>query len=160
MLASGRRVTARGGSDMHSPSDVNYIGTPTTWVFASKKTSQAVVDALTNGRTSVSANPYAPRVEFYADLDQDNKMDMMMGDNAKATGKKVKFKVQLSGKVIADSTYTINVRKDGRNFGTYKMNGSNPVVEFDDAPVAIQRSYYYLTVQGPSTDYPEVPKSS
>jgi len=160
MLASGRRVTARGGSDTHRPSDINYIGTPTTWVFAAERTSQAVVDALTNGRTSVSANPYAPRVEFYADLDQDNKMDMMMGDNAKATGKTVTFRVQLSGNVIADSVYTVSVRKDGRDFGTYKMNGSNPVVEFEDAPVAIMRSYYYLTVHGPSTDYPQVPRSA
>jgi hypothetical protein len=160
MLASGRRVTARGGSDTHSPSDLNYIGTPTTWVFATKRNSQAVVDALTNGRTSISANPYAPRVEFFADLDQDNKMDMMMGDNAKATGKKIKFKVQLSGKVVADSTYTISVRKDGSNFGTYKMNGSNPVIEFEDTPAAIKRTYYYLTVHGPATDYPEVPRSS
>ena len=160
MLASGRRMTARGGSDTHRPSDVNYIGTPTTWVFATERTSQAVIDALTNGRTSISANPYSPRVEFYADLNQDKKMDMMMGDNAKATGKKVTFKVQLSGHVVADSVYTIKVRKDGRDFGTYEMKGSNPVVEFEDTPKAIQRSYYYLTVQGPSTDYPEVPRSA
>jgi hypothetical protein len=76
----------------------NYIGTPTTWVFATKRTPQAVIDALNNGRVSVSSNPFAPRVEFFADINQDGKMDMMMGDNAKSTGKPIKFRVQLSRK--------------------------------------------------------------
>jgi len=101
MLSSGRKLTGRGGSDAHhgvpdSPDKAtknsiqvkaNYVGTRTTWVYATARTSQAVVDALANGRVCVTTNPYAPRVEFYADLDQDGKMDMMMGDNVKATGK-------------------------------------------------------------------------
>lgn len=159
MLASGRKVAARGGSDTHSPSDVNYIGTPTTWVFAANRSSQAVVDALTNGRASISANPFAPRVAFYADLDQDGKMDMMMGDNVKSTGKPVKFRVELSGKVITDSVYTVKVTKNGRNLGSFKITGSSHMVEFTDTPKAIERSYYYLTVEGPPTDYPQVPGS-
>jgi hypothetical protein len=159
MLASGRRITARGGSDTHSPSDANYIGTPTTWVFAVNRSSQAVIDALSNGRVSISANPFAPRVEFYADINEDGKMDMMMGDNAKSTGKPIKFRVELKGNVKADSTYTVNVIKDGRKFGSYKMAGSNPVVEFTDTPKLVERMYYRLIVEGPSTDYPQVPRS-
>ncbi|QKJ29374.1 PHP domain-containing protein [Mucilaginibacter mali] len=160
MLASGRRVTARGGSDVHRPSDVNYIGTPTTWVFAAKRNAQGVVDGLVNGRVSVSANPFAPRVEFYADINEDGKMDMMMGDNAKSTGKPIKFRVELKGNVKKDSTYTINVIKDGRKFGSYKMAGSNPVVEFTDTPRLVERMYYRLIVEGPATDYPQVPRSA
>ncbi len=112
MLLSGRKLTGRGGSDSHhgtpdTPEQVtkntferkaNYVGTPTTWVFAKGRNPQAIVDALSNGRVSVSANPYAPRVELYADLDQDGKMDMMMGDNARAAGTPVRFRVQLTGK--------------------------------------------------------------
>lgn len=160
MLASGRRITARGGSDVHRPSDLNYIGTPTTWVFAAKHDAQSVVDALVNGRVSISANPYAPRVEFYADINEDGKMDMMMGDNAKSTGKPIKFRVELKGNVKTDSTYTVNVIKDGRKFGSYKMQGSNPIVEFTDTPKLTERMYYRLIVEGPATDYPEVPKSA
>ncbi len=110
MLSSGRKLTGRGGSDAHhgmpnssykatpnsSQRNANYVGTPTTWVFAKQRTSQAVIDALTNGRVSISANPYAPHIEFYADINGDEKMDMMKGDNAKATGKQVKFRVRLS----------------------------------------------------------------
>jgi hypothetical protein len=159
MLASGRKITGRGGSDAHFPTELNYIGTPTTWVFAKDRSAQAVVDALTNGRVSVSANPYAARVEFFADIDADGKMDLMMGDNIKSTGKPVKFRVQLDGKLTPDSTYTVNVIKDGRDFGKYKLTGKNPVIEFTDTPLLRERMYYRLTIEGPATNYPQVPGS-
>ncbi|SDZ89975.1 PHP domain-containing protein [Pedobacter hartonius] len=174
MLSSGRKLTGRGGSDSHhgapdSPdkatknsyqNKVNYVGTPTTWVFATSRTTQAVVDALTNGRVAVSANPYAPRVEFYADLNQDGKMDMMMGDNAKATGKPVKFRIQLTGNTAAGAAYTVNVVKNGNPFQTLQAGGKTPVVEFSDTPEAIGRSYYRIVVEGPATAYPQVPGSA
>jgi hypothetical protein len=173
MLSSGRKLTGRGGSDAHhgtpeSPdkatknsfeAKANYVGTPTTWVFATNRSSQAVVDALTNGRVSVSANPYAPRVTLYADLDQDGNMDMMMGDNTKATGKPVTFKVQLTGNTVKDSTYTIRVIKNGGNFSTLTVTGKTPVITFTDTPAASGRTYYRVTVEGPATNYPQVPES-
>jgi hypothetical protein len=173
MLSSGRKLTGRGGSDSHhgtpdTPDQAtknsvqrtaNYVGTPTTWVFATTQSSQAVVDALTNGRVSVSANPYAPRVEFYADLDQDGKMDMMMGDNAKSTGKPVKFRVQLTGNTVPGASYTVHVVKDGNPFGTFQANGKVPGVEFTDAPATLGRTYYRVEVTGPPTAFPQVPRS-
>lgn len=174
MLSSGRKLTGRGGSDAHhgepdSPDKAsahtferkaNYVGTPTTWVYATARTRQAVVDALTNGRVCVSSNPFAPRVEFYADVNQDGKPDMMMGDNIKATGKPVKFKVQLTGKTQADSTYTVNVVKNGNPYNSYKVSGKNPVIEFTDTPALINRTYYRVTVEGPGTPFPQVPQST
>ena len=50
---------------------IAMVGTPTTWVFARERTPEAVVEALDQGRVSVSANPNAERVEFYADSDAD-----------------------------------------------------------------------------------------
>jgi hypothetical protein len=84
---------------------------------------------------------------------------MMMGDNAKATGKPVKFRVQLSGKLIADSSYTINVVKNGSSFGTYKANVKTTFIEFTDSPAATGRTYYRIMVEGPQTAYPQVPES-
>ena len=173
MLSSGRKLTGRGGSDSHhgvpdSPdkatknsyqAKANYVGTPTTWVFAKARTLQAVVDALTNGRVCVTANPYAPRVEFYADLDGDGKMDMMMGDNVKATGKPVRFRIQLTGKTADTGAYTIRVIKNGNPFGAYQAAGRTPMAEFTDTPAAIGRTYYRVEVEGPSTPYPQVPGS-
>jgi hypothetical protein len=173
MLSSGRKLTGRGGSGSHHGTpdtpdlatkntyqrQANYVGTPTTWVFAKARTSQAVIDALTNGRVAVSANPYAPRVEFYADVDGDGKMDMMMGDNAKATGKPVKFRVQLTGKTVDGASYTVHVVKDGDPFQTMQATGKVPAVEFTDTPKELGRTYYRVTVEGPPTDYPQVPGS-
>lgn len=174
MLSSGRKLTGRGGSDAHhgvpdTPEEAtknsyqavaNYVGTPTTWVFAIERTSEAVVDALTNGRASISANPYAPRIEFYADIDKDGKMDMMMGDNVKSTGKAVTFRVQLNGNTDSDATYEITVVKNGGQFGTFSMKGDKSVLEFTDIPAPRERSYYRVLVKGPSTPYPEVPESA
>lgn len=173
MLSSGRKLTGRGGSDTHhgfaeNPDQItkesararfSYIGTPTTWVFAKSNTSQSVVDALTNGRASISANPFAPRVAFYADLNNDNTMDMMMGDNMKAPTKTVNFVVQLSGEIENSATYTITVIKNGSAFRTYEVNGSEPEVAFKDIPDATERTYYRISVEGPITPYPQVPGS-
>ena len=173
MLSSGRKITGRGGSDSHhgtpdSPDlatkntyqrAANYVGTPTTWVFAKTRNSQAVVDALTNGRVSVSANPYAPRVEFYADLDHDGRMDMMMGDNAKSTGQPVKFRVQLTGRIVPDALYTVSVVKNGDPFTTVEAKGKIPTADFIDTPAATGRTYYRVVVTGPATDFPQVPGS-
>ena len=173
MLSSGRKLTGRGGSDAHhglpdtpdkatensKQAKANYVGTPTTWVFATARTSQAVVEALTNGRVSVSANPFGPRVEFYADLDQDGNMDMMMGDNAKPTGKPVKFRVQLTGKTVPGASYAVSVVKNGSKFETFQATGKTPTVEFTDIPATQGRTYYRVVVEGPPTDYPQVPES-
>lgn len=173
MLSSGRMLTGRGGSDAHhgladtpeketrgsAEANYNYIGTPTTWIFTRSHTLQGIIDALTNGRVSVSANPYAPRVEFYADVDGDGKMEMMMGDNTNSPDMPVMFRVQLEGNTFQDSTYTVNVVKNGRRFNTYNISGKTPIVEFTDTPVSLGRTYYRVTVEGPVTPYPQVPGS-
>lgn len=174
MLSSGRKLTGRGGSDAHhgvpdtpeqatknsAQAKANYVGTPTTWVFAATRTSQAVVDALTNGRVSISTNPYAPRVEFYADLNKDGTMDLMMGDNTKATGKPITFRVQLTGNAVSGEGYTIQVVKNGSPFNTLHTSGPTPTAEFTDTPASSGRTYYRVVVEGPTTAYPLVPESA
>lgn len=173
MLSSGRMISGRGGSDAHhgypdTPEQAtkntpernfNYIGTPTTWVFAKKKTGEAIVNALTDGRVSISVNPNSPRIEFYADLNDDGEMDLMMGDNAKAPARPVKFVVKLVGTTLADSTYTIKVIKNGRNIETLEASGKDIRVEFLDKPEETGRTYYRVTVEGTATPFPEVPNS-
>jgi len=173
MLRSGRKLTGRGGSDSHhgtppSPDKAgknsmertaNYVGTPTTWVFARSRTREGVVEALTNGRVSISANPRDPRVELYADRDGDGKMDMMMGDNAHASGKPVRFEVRLVGGDVADAVYMVRVIRNGEKFGEYEARGANPSITFEDTPDAKARSYYRVEVEGPQSAYPEVPNA-
>ena len=173
MLSSGRMMTGRGGSDAHhgvpvgaeKPSsntyqaEYNYVGTPTTWVFAKERSLKAVVDALTNGKVSVSSNPFAPRVEFYADANGDGKFEMMMGDNIKSSGKPVKFLVQLNGNLSPDADYTVTVIKNGKNLNTFHAKGNIPVIQFEDTTNAEGRTYYRVTVEGWNTPYPQVSKS-
>lgn len=173
MLRSGRKLTGRGGSDSHHgipdtaaqavansiQATANYVGTPTTWVFAKTRSAQSVIDALGNGRVSVSANPDDPRVELMADRDGDGRMDMMMGDNAVPTGKPVTFQVKLVGGGIKGAAYKIKVVKDGEDFGAYTSNPATGSATFTDTPPVHGRTYYRVTVEGPQTPYPQVPNS-
>jgi hypothetical protein len=173
MLRSGRKLTGRGGSDSHHgvpdtaaqytansiQATADYVGTPTTWVFAKSRTAQGVVDALTNGRVSVSANPDDPRVELLADRDGDGKMDMMMGDNAKAPAGPVHFQVRMVGGGIKGAIYHVKVVKNGDPFGEYNTDPATGTATFSDTPAPTARTYYRVEVQGPQTPYPQVPNS-
>ncbi|MBF6606233.1 MAG: PHP domain-containing protein [Chloroflexi bacterium] len=55
LLGSGRRVTAVGGSDMHSTDRRGQpVGTPITWVLATATGRDAVLDGLREGRVIVT----------------------------------------------------------------------------------------------------------
>lgn len=174
MLKSGRKLPARGGSDAHhgwpdTPADrsansgerlANYIGTPTTWVFARTRDRQGVIEALTVGHSSISANPDDPRVEFAVDQDADGSPDATMGDNLRATGKDMIFHVKLAQCDIPWARYQVKVVKNGETFGTYSIDAEQPEVTFKDAPSEAGRSYYRVEVQGPQSAYPAVPMSA
>jgi hypothetical protein len=173
MLSSGRMMTGRGGSDAHHGTPTasekpgentyqaayNYIGTPTTWVFAKEHSLNGVVDALDHGIVAVSANPFSPRVEFYADANGTSKYDIMMGDNTISTGKPVQFQVQLMGNTFPEEEYNVTVIKNGKKLNTYQIKGKLPIVNFEDTPALVGRTYYRVEVEGRIADYPQVPKS-
>ncbi|CAN5294531.1 hypothetical protein BH09PSE2_BH09PSE2_24500 [soil metagenome] len=153
MLKSGRKLTGRGGSDSHhgypdtpeQKTDLSYqarennVGTPTTWVFAREKTGDAVVAALTNGRVSISANPYAPRVELTADVDGDGRPDLMMGDDVQASGCPVAFRVALSGP-MQSGPYTVRVIRNGAPFASLAIQAPASSATFTATPPAVGRS--------------------
>lgn len=174
MLKSGRDLTGRGGSDSHhgypglgdtlSNNSIqaggNNVGTPTTWVFATARTPEAVIEALTNGRVSVSSNPNAPRVEFVADLDKDGEADMMMGDNVVPSGDAVAFRVRLVGGPIAVLPYSVRVIKDGAEFTALRIPPGSTEATFVDTPEFGKRSYYRVEVTGQQAFFPDVPASA
>ncbi|RYD86226.1 MAG: hypothetical protein EOP61_38060 [Sphingomonadales bacterium] len=79
-----------------------------------------------------------------------------MGDNAAATGKPVAFRVQLSNPTPG-AIYTVSVVKDGSAFGTFQTTETSATAEFTDTPSSDGRTYYRVTVEGPSVPYPEAP---
>jgi len=174
MLKSGRCLPARGGSDAHhgwpdipaarSASSVerlaNYIGTPTTWVFAHGRDRQSVIDALTEGHSSISASPYAPRVELTAAVDGEGRHEAMMGDKVTASGKPVTFHVRLGGGGIVWAQYQVQVVKNGEPLTQIAINADRPEGSFVDSPALGTRSYYRVEVQGPQSAYPQVPMAA
>ena len=173
MLKSGRMLGGRGGSDAHhgvpdapeltTPHSIeataNYVGTPTTWVYARERTKQAVLEAMAAGRASVSANPFNPRVELVADPDGDGVMDMMMGDNVKPTGAPVTFEVRLVGGGIDKASYRVRVVRNRDEFVTLITDPETRSVRFVDTPGTGERNYYRVEIEGPQTPYPAVPNS-
>lgn len=172
-LLSGRMLGARGGSDSHHgiPEDParivpqtleasgNYVGTPTTWIFATARSKEAILMALEQGRASISSNPYNPRVELYADADADGQFEMMMGDNALATGAPVSFEVRLVGGGIPGAAYQVRVVRNREELGTFTTDGASRSVRFVDTPSRDERSYYRVEIEGPQAPFPEVPNS-
>ena len=171
LLKSGRRITGRGGSDAHygrpAPGEAssgntferrfNYVGTPTTWVYALDETAEGVLAALESGRVAISANPNSPRVELYADLDGDGAADAMMGDMLQATGRTVAFDVRVTGDAAEGRSYRVSVVRDGRELTTLRTDPETGLARFEDVPPLDARSYYRVEVRGWKGAYREVP---
>lgn len=171
MLLSGRMLGARGGSDSHhgvpdapeltTPHSVeataNYVGTPTTWIYARERSKDAVLEALVAGRASVSANPFNPRVELVAGRQADSAMSLMMGDNAKADGQAVAFEIRLIGGGIKGAQYKVRIIKNREEFGSLVTDADTGIARFADTPDRDGRTYYRVEIEGPQTPYPDVP---
>lgn len=174
MLGQGLRITGLGGSDSHhgypgNPSSIsqnsfqrlgNYVGTPTTWVFARERSGDAVMAALGNGRVSVSVNPNAPRITLLADVTGDGEPDLMMGDNVRATGEAVTFIVRLDNLPRLTGPYTANLIRNGSNFGQFTFAPGQQELRFSDVPPVSGRSYYRILLTGLPSLFPEAPASS
>jgi hypothetical protein len=85
MLTRGWHVAATGGGDSHwlSVAAAQGVGNPTTWVFARERSARGVLDALKQGRTSISLqSPLAGATQLLleADVDRDGVFESMIGD--------------------------------------------------------------------------------
>lgn len=84
-LDRGHRVGATGGSDSHwiSTAAVQGPGNPTTWAFAKHPTRAGILQALREGRTSVSLVPPTLgglQLHLEADRDGDGLYEAVVGD--------------------------------------------------------------------------------
>lgn len=90
LLRQGRRVVAVGGSDAHRmgtpempPS--NPLGIPTTLVYASALTQEAILDAIRKGHVALTREPSGPLLEFAASYGNPGSVNKsMMGDTLAA----------------------------------------------------------------------------
>jgi hypothetical protein len=158
ILVSGRRMTARGGSDSHHQKDIEStffnVGNPTTWVYAREKTGAAVLQGLKAGHVSMSYAPSAERLDFTADADQDGKFETIIGDNILGgDGKMIRFKIDIIG-ARAGTTYRGAVIKNGEPFTSWESQEST--FTFEDTPASGGHSYYRVELRGPVPDAPSV----
>jgi hypothetical protein len=84
-LLSGKRIPGVGGSDTHHLKGfvANFLrhAEPTTWVYAKKRSAEAILAGIRAGHVSVSDEPQGPRIDFMADTNGDGVFETMMGDN-------------------------------------------------------------------------------
>ncbi len=70
LRAAGRRVTAIGGSDTHSPAPADQpIGTPVTWVRARVAGRERVLEAIRSGRVVITRDAGIPPPEVTLERD-------------------------------------------------------------------------------------------
>jgi predicted metal-dependent phosphoesterase TrpH len=63
-LASGRRLVAVGGSDVHRPHPYVQHAMPTTFVYSRSKTVRGILEAISQGHVFMSFTPYAPMLDL------------------------------------------------------------------------------------------------
>jgi len=158
ILMSGRRMTARGGSDSHHQKDLESmffnIGNPTTWVYAREKTAAAVLEGLEAGHVSIAYAPGAERLDFTADTDLDGRFETMIGDNVLGRdGKMIRFKIDIAHP-RAGTTYRVAVLKNGAPFDNWESQDTT--LTFEDTPAAASRSHYRVELRGPTPEAPPV----
>ncbi len=80
-LSHGQKIAITGGSDVHVEGQNNrWYGEGCTWIKADKLESSSLVESLKKGHHGVAASPFASKVEFWIDNDQ---QEVMMGDTLK-----------------------------------------------------------------------------
>ena len=153
LLSQGLRVTGVGGSDNHQTrgiqSHFNLHGAPTTWVHATARTADAIMEGIHAGHVSLSYQPYADRLEFLADADGDGAFEVMMGDEIPG-GRETTFCVAVMGAYRRETgmgrgqLYSCAIYKNGKVFARVRLRESaGEAVTFVDTP---QEGDYYRAV--------------
>jgi hypothetical protein len=138
-LNAGRHIAAVGGGDSH------YLvlpGQPTTVVFASQPTRDAILEGMRLGRTMVMRAPDAPAVELSADLDNQGTFAYMIGDSV-PVGHTVTFKVH----VRDDLGGKVQLVENGQVVKEWPVTSNDFVATFTDVPAAT--SWYRVNVLEP-----------
>jgi hypothetical protein len=155
IIATGRRLPGRGGSDSHHQTDpeadILNVGNPTTHIFARQRSASALLEGMKAGHMSISYAPAAERLDFSADADGDGVFETMAGDSIAGGGKPIVFAMQIAG-FRAGGNYTVNVFKNGEPLLARRADVSS--LTFEDTPAAGERSWYRVELHGAVPDAP------
>jgi len=98
-LVRGLKAAAIGGSHTASP-DVP-MAEPVTYVFATEKSVNGILDGMRRGRTFISSGLNGPKMLFYADALKDGSVDVSIG-GVLPVGIPVKFEVVVDDARVGD----------------------------------------------------------
>ena len=160
LLLQGLRVTGVGGSDNHqiegAQRNFNPHGAPTTWVYATERSAEAIIGGIRAGRVSLSSQPSGDRLELLADADGDGAYESMIG-NRIPSGRQTRFAVAAIPPQFTASTpvatpgagrrYTCEIWKNGELFARVPLRpGAGNAAVFTDIPGA--GDYYRAVLKG------------
>lgn len=156
LIAGGRRITGRGGSDCHHQTGIESlglnVGNPTTWVYAEAPTAAGVLAALKAGHVAIGYAPSSERIRLTADADRDGGHETLMGDNLPAQGQAVNFRLEIDG-ARPLGVYNVTILKNGQPLLERRLFGEQ-ALDFEDTPAAGQRSWYRAEVRGNTPEAP------
>ena len=162
LLHSGRMMPGRGGSDAHHgphpdmsrPQSIealgNNVGTPTTWVHSQGRDLGSILQALEEGRASVSSSPTAPRAELSAETSEGS---VRMGATAPLPDGEVILTLALENALPAP--YRVRIISDRLEIATVWTDAETGTATLTVKPNA--RTYYRAEVEGPQTPCPDIP---
>jgi hypothetical protein len=138
-------VGATGGSDSHwlSTAAVQGPGNPTTWVFTRERSAAGVLQALREGRTTISATPPAlGQLQLFleADADGDGVFESMVGD---AVPPGVSMRVRAEG---LPGAALVRVRSNGETIVDHQPIRSGEVLEI---PERTEPGWVHASLYGP-----------
>jgi hypothetical protein len=154
LIAEGRTIAARGGSDCHHQEGVEAmafnLGNPTTWVLARERSGEAVLEALRRGRTSISYAPLAERVELRADTDRDGGYESIMGDViTEVPSRPIRLEVRVIG-AREGAAYSVQIFRNGALLDEQDVTARGETLRIvrDDQPTVGGRTWYRAEVRG------------
>ncbi len=155
-LMTGKRLTARGGSDSHHQntfeSQLFNIGNPTTWVRVSERSAEAILKALKDGHVSIAYAANAERIDLQASPVGNDELVYEIGDNVAWTETRtLRFQVDISG-FRNGETYDVEVYRDGKSWR--KIKARSPNVEFEAEVPAMLHSYFRVEVRASTPQAP------
>jgi hypothetical protein len=100
-IRAGNRVVAIGGSDTHSLSENFGLGNPTTWVYSEGRSPAQVLEAISQGKVSVSCAPKAPRLNLVARVNSQSTARAGLGEKLEAT--EPHGEVLLQSEIVSES---------------------------------------------------------
>lgn len=149
-LIKGERVSAVGGSDTHEHKGIQSllfnIGNPTTWVYSEDKSGEALMDAIRNGKTSLSYAPDKERADLSADRDKDGFFESIPGDNIPAFSKTdIRFRLRIekaSKSIFPDKVTELDLNK------ILGLLGGDPDIKdlFKDLGLVLRKDTYISVI--------------